>query len=581
MRGPTRAFAIVLTGALAACGGDDATSTPPDAADADATPPPPSCPDPPIAPGPDAVVPGAPSLPYPTLRHLTIVWPYAGDPDGDATTTVRYRVVDGTWRAAMPLFRAPAATLEGVSWDARFAGTIFGLEPDTAYEVEVTLRDPDGGCAAQTLTARTRPVPAPMPGAPIVAVTPATLAGALGAAQPGQILELAGGSYPGFTVTRDGAAGQPIVIRAVAGATVSVGGDVRLDGRRFVHVVGLTIAGKIKFNDAADLAIVGNHVTTTEDGIVTKTRGERHYIADNDVVGATVWAEASLGVDGANVGEGIEVTGPGHVIEHNHVRGFRDCVSLIEDAGAIEQVAIDIVGNDLEQCADDAIEADFCAHDCRIVGNRMRDVFMAMSSQPGLGGPTYFVRNVAWNVVLSPFKLQRGSIGDVLVNNTVVKRGDAFGIFTTDVFARQWIRNNLFLGGAGGTYNGYDIGAGAVIELRAADTATLDMDHDGFGSSAGFTGRIGATAFASLAELRARTTEVHAVEVGPAVFATPTSPPASPFPAAPMPPLTLAPGGAAIDVGVALPNLADAYAGAAPDLGAYELGSPPPAYGPR
>ena len=48
-----------------------------------------------------------------------------------------------------------------------------------------------------------------------------------------------------------------------------------------------------------------------------------------------------------------------------------------------------------------------------------------------------------------------------------------------------------------------------------------------------------------------------------------------------MPPLTLAPGGAAIDVGVALPNLADAYAGAAPDLGAYELGSPPPAYGPR
>ena len=565
--------------APAGCGGDDG-ATPPDAGDADASPPPPACPDPPVAPGPDGITPGALALPYPTLHHLTIVWPYAGDPDGDATTTVRYRVAGGTWRAAMPLFRAPAATL-GVSWDARFAGSLFDLQPDTDYEVEVSLRDPDGGCAVETLTARTRAVPAPMPGAPVVAVTPATLTAALAAAQPGQILELAAGTYPGFTATADGDAGRPIVIRAAAGATVQVTDDVRLDGRRFVHLVGLRIAGKIKFNGAADLAIVGNRVTTTEDGIVTKTRSDRLYIADNDVVGATTWTEAALGVDGANVGEGIEVTGPGHVIEHNHVRGFRDCVSLIEDAGAVEQVAIDIEGNDLEACADDGIEADFCAHDCRIVGNRLRNVFVAMSSQPGLGGPTYFVRNVAWNVLLTPFKLQRGSIGDVLVSNTIVKRGDAFAIYTTDVFARQFARNNLFVGGAGGTYNGYDIGAGAVIELRAADTATLDLDHDGYGSSDGFHGHVGATAFASLAELRATTTEVHAVDVGRSAFAAGTRPPTAAFPEQAMADLALAPGGPAIDVGVALPNLADAFAGAAPDLGAYELGATPPAYGPR
>ena len=44
---------------------------------------------------------------------------------------------------------------------------------------------------------------------------------------------------------------------------------------------------------------------------------------------------------------------------------------------------------------------------------------------------------------------------------------------------------------------------------------------------------------------------------------------------------SLRPGSAAIDRGVALPTINDGYAGKAPDLGAYELGSEPPHYGPR
>ena len=191
------------------------------------------------------------------------------------------------------------------------------------------------------------------------------------------------------------------------------------------------------------------------------------------------------------MGEGIEVTGPGHVIEHNRVSGFRDCVSLLEDASGQDRYAIDIVGNDLSECADDAIEADFCWHDCRIVGNRITNSFMSMSSQPGLGGPTYFIRNVVYNSILSAFKLQRGSIGDVAFHNTIVKRGDAFGIYTTDVFSRQYFRNNLFLGGPGGTYNGYNIGSGHVIELASAGEA-VDLDYDGYGGTS-FQGRIGAT----------------------------------------------------------------------------------------
>ena len=575
-----RALALIV---IAACG-DSAATGDGGASDAeiDGAPPPPACSGPTTASGADGTTPGVLTAPHPTLRNATIEWLFTGDSDADAVVRVRFRGPNGTWRQGGPLFRVPAGSTQNKSWPARFTGSVFDLEPDTAYEIELALDDPDGGCETRAQTIHTRPIPAPMAGATVIAVGPGNFAAMLGAVQPGQVLELAAGTYGGFTVTRDGAPGMPIVIRAATGATVNVTSEVRLDGRSHIIVQGLTIAGQIKFNSATDLAIIGNRVTTTADGIVTKLRSEDLYIADNIVTGATAWSEGALGVSGTNIGEGIEVTGPGHVIEHNRVSGFRDCISLIEDDGAVDQLSIDILRNELSECADDAIEADFCFHDCRVIENRQTNVFIAMSSQPGLGGPTYFIRNVVYNALLTPFKLQRGSVGDVLINNTIVKRGDAFGIYTTDVYSRQFVRNNLFLGGPGGTYNTYDVGTGRVIEQRAADTATISMDHDGYGSTTGaFAGRLGATAFASLAELRAMTSEVHAVQISATDFATPAVLPPSPFPSLAPPDLRLASSGAAIDVGVAIPNITDGFAGAAPDLGAYELGAPVPAYGPR
>jgi hypothetical protein len=291
-----------------------------------------------------------------------------------------------------------------------------------------------------------------------------------------------------------------------------------------------------------------------------------------------VWAETSLGVDGDNIGEGIEVTGPGHVIEHNRVIGFRDCISFIEDDGAVDQHSIDVLWNDVSSCADDGMEADFCFHDCRIVGNRYTNVFMGMSSQPGLGGPTYFIRNVVYNAAFQSFKLQRGSVGDVGWHNSVVKLGDAFNTYTEDVFSRQYFRNNLFIGGPGATYNGYDAGEGDVIDLSAA--SDVDLDYDGYGSTAGmFTGNIGGVSFSSLAELQAMTTEVHAIEIDLSVFAAAVTVPAAAFPGLMPADLRLADGAAAIDAGEAIRGFD--YDGAAPDLGAYELGSDPPVYGPR
>jgi hypothetical protein len=43
----------------------------------------------------------------------------------------------------------------------------------------------------------------------------------------------------------------------------------------------------------------------------------------------------------------------------------------------------------------------------------------------------------------------------------------------------------------------------------------------------------------------------------------------------------LKPGSAAVDRGIALPNVNDGFTGQAPDLGAWEVGRPVPQFGPR
>ncbi|MBX3271659.1 MAG: hypothetical protein KF729_15440 [Sandaracinaceae bacterium] len=157
------------------------------------------------------------------------------------------------------------------------------------------------------------------------------------------------------------------------------------------------------------------------------------------------------------------------------------------------------------------------------------------------------------------------------------------GVYAGRAWSRARFRNNLFIGGlGGGTYDGYSNGDGRVLQVADADAASCDFDYDGFGSigTGTFRGRVGATSFASLAELRARTSEAHAVEVDLSIFAAPFDFPAAPFPARTVPDLRLGEG-VAVDAGERLATINDGFTGAAPDLGAYERGAPLPDYGPR
>jgi hypothetical protein len=168
------------------------------------------------------------------------------------------------------------------------------------------------------------------------------------------------------------------------------------------------------------------------------------------------------------------------VIRHNRVSGFRDCISHMEDDGAGPQSCNDILNNDLDAGLDDGIEADFALHNCRVMRNRLTNCFVGISSQPGLGGPNYFLRNVMFNVILEPFKLHRFSQGDVILHNTVVKAGDGFGIHASDPFDHARIEHNLFIGGkppAGATYGGYGPGRGRAVDVQHfGDHCVIDQN---------------------------------------------------------------------------------------------------------
>jgi hypothetical protein len=376
------------------------------------------------------------------------------------------------------------------------------------------------------------------------------------------------------------------VLRGVSVDSVSFGGRVTLSNRQWVYLENVTVNGEVRMNGASNMVVRGCKIRSTAGGITFEIGDaipRNNFIVDNDIVGGATWVDNQLSADGYDGGEGIQLTGSGHVICFNHVKDFRDNISLMEYDEAYEQVSIDICNNDLEEATDDAIEADSAMGNVRVFRNRISNCFDGISAQPNLGGPSYYVRNVMANVLYSPFKLHNGTVGDVALHNTVVKCGDGFGCYAGETWSRALFRNNLFIGGTGGgSYGGYSNGTGRVLDLVDAD-ASCSFDYDGLGSigTGKFEGKVGTARFTSVATLQANTTEVHGLQVDLSVFAAPVTFPSSPYPPAAPPDLRLAAGGAAVDKGLAMAAINDGFAGAGPDLGAYELGAPTPVYGPR
>src|SRR6266481_4154376 len=113
----------------------------------------------------------------PTLINLGFEWVIQGDDNRNAKVEVAYRKQgEAQWKEGLPLIRLQGERIyqsQGV-FDVvspnMFAGSIFDLEPDTAYEARFVLSDPDGLVGhggkpfTKTVTVRTRPEPKPSEG---------------------------------------------------------------------------------------------------------------------------------------------------------------------------------------------------------------------------------------------------------------------------------------------------------------------------------------------------------------------------------------------------------------------------------
>jgi hypothetical protein len=292
----------------------------------------------------------------------------------------------------------------------------------------------------------------------------------------------------------------------------------------------------------------------------------------------------------------VKVYGSGHVISHNYIAYFHDGVSVCTHGSPDPEpdrkaAAIDIYNNDIHLMADDFIETDGGVHNIRVLRNRgVNAAQCGLSAQPVYGGPAYFIRNVVYHVPTGcGLKFNVKPSGLVLYHNTVIAEG-----LPGDLFSNAHFRNNLFLGTdtpgravfrfsnataySSYDYNGYRLNPQSKVQFQWNSPAPgVQRDYTLSNKTA--------RTFGSLSELRAATgQETHGVEVDFDIFENLQAPETGKSQAvyhARDLNFALKPGGKAVDAGVPLPAVNDGYTGKAPDLGAYELGRPTPAYGPR
>ena len=528
-------------------------------------------------------------LDRPTLHMLGVQVLISGDQNHNARVDVRYKPVGSSvWRDGLPLLRVlPETVAQPVP--QQFAGTVFDLTPDTAYEIEIHATDPDGAVAqpVRMVTSRTRPVPRQDPANPIIVnvSTAAQFQSALTSATPGTVIIVANGTYFGsfFTLNASGTAENPIVIRGQSATGVVFDGQdcscnvLEVYGS-YVHVENLTIrnafrALRFQGNGTRNNVARRLQIQNVFHGIATGTNHLDFYIADNVIEGRLTWPSLlDLPGDPNWDYRGVAVDGDGHVVYHNRISGFGDAMINTK----LLSRSTDFYGNDILDSFD-GNEIDRGAGNVRSIHNRFTNMWAGVSIQPIYGGPAYVLRNVLLNVVDEQFKLKSNGVTDepsgvLIYHNTSVSPKIALNLQTPVTGHNFEVNNNLF------------VGPRVLAGSRTVDWTELidqgEFDFNGYFPDGGF--RFGTQSFANFAALQASgvfeaggtllTEPIFAGGfVGPSGDGRVRQNPAN---------FNLAGTSNAINRGTSLPGI-NALSGGTPDLGALESGCTTPTYGPR
>jgi hypothetical protein len=179
------------------------------------------------------------------------------------------------------------------------------------------------------------------------------------------------------------------------------------------------------------------------------------YIADSVFMGrddpkhlfgwiGNFWAQFN-GVDGQvfppklDSYTAVRLYGPGHVVAYNYIADFHDGIDIEtygnpDGSHAIDgphyppkefwdkrPVAIDFYNNYLTNFHDNAFEIDGSMHNVRVMRNMMvNSASHPFCNQPAIGGPVYWIRNIAYHAPGGSTRMTNGSAGVLFYNNTIL-----------------------------------------------------------------------------------------------------------------------------------------------------------------
>jgi hypothetical protein len=557
-----------------------------------------------------------------TPEQISLFLPVTGSLPQSATATVRYKPTSSsTWTTGHPLYRIqPSLTdtsqlVVGTVPDA-FAWPIIGVAPGTSYDVEVTVTS-GATTNIKTLTHTTRALP-PAAGTPNkTANSVATITSQLASLNPGDVLEIANGTYnvSGLVLNRSGTANSPIYIRGQsrAGVVLSNPGRVLyIQNASHVVIENMTLQGSgndsgtnassegIGFFDGSptQTRITVRNMTITGVDVGIKAH---HEIAeflgyDNTLTGNNTWTPGVIDTNSTWNDDGINISGFGNCAFNNTLRGFGDNFAVDSQQLTTDSVAIHFYRNDVSMGGDDGFEVDGGHRNITFYDNRMRNTMTFISLDPLFGGPLLVARNIVINTGRTPFKWNSTNAGQFLYNNTVIRTTGKYAVVDgTPAAEAGWYQPNNGDQRAYGYRNN-------ILVYRGSGTQTIRLDNSGhdpvdFTHNSWFpngifqwpTGTFAnlAAAYAGLGAttpLFSGITKRHeqdnitvsnpwttTITLG-ADYHTEVTVPYTPV---------LSSGTAPKNSGVVIPNITDGFSGGTPDRGAIIEGRPIPQYGDR
>jgi hypothetical protein len=457
-----------------------------------------------------------------------------------------------------------------------------------------------------------------------------------------------------YYLTANGTPDKPIVIKGAGDGEVIFDGNgnfnlFNIKAANYNYFEGVTIRNTDIAIWAGTQFIAGSKGLTVKKcrfenvslGIFTNYSGSSDfYIADSYFLGrddpnhlfgwiGAFWAQFD-GVDGQKFPPtlasytAVRLYGPGHVVAYNYIADFHDGIDIEtygnpDGSHAVDgphyppkdywdrrPVAIDFYDNYMTNFHDNAFEIDGSMHNVRVMRNMMvNSASHPFCNQPAIGGPVYWIRNIAYHAPGGSTRLTNGAAGVLFYNNTILTETSAGSSANV-----HW-RNNLMLGEnsapaifsvntntnySSSDYNGFRPNPGADVSFQwnspplkiQADYSGLLLGGPGRGVPGAGNPPLEVRRFATLAEYsRATRLDQHSVAVDYDIFVNVPRLDAKDlkkvqklYKAEDLD-FRLKTGSAAIDHGVMLPNVTDNFSGQAPDLGALEVGQMPPHYGPR